>query len=313
MNLPDELQFIVNGRMPQKRTNVSLDGKTCIVTGATSGVGYAAAKRIAESCGDLVLVCRNREKATSVKTEIETENGVNVDLVFADFSDLDQVRRAGAEILDSFPRIDVLVNNAGMHNTGRKLNKDGIEMVFCVNHLASFLLTRLLLDRIMDSTPARILYVNSQGHRFNGLDLDDLNWEKRSYWGLQGYGAAKTAQLLTIWELADQLSESGVTVNAMHPGGVRTNIGMNNGLLYRLYQTYLLAPFLSKPEISGEAIYYLIAAPEMEHETGKFYNQTIEEKPAAHALDRELGKRVWEISEKLTGLDQSNLWEDENE
>ena len=313
MNLPDELQFIINGRKPQKRTTASLNGKTCIVTGATSGVGYAASKRIAAGGGDLVLVCRNMEKASSVKKEIEDSYGVNVSLIFADFSDLDQVRRAGAEILDSVPLIDVLVNNVGIHNTGKELNKDGIEMVFCVNHLASFLLTRLLLDRIVENPHARILYVNSQGHRFNGLDLDDLNWDKRNYSGLQGYGAAKTAQLLTIWELADQLVDSGVTVNAMHPGGVKTNIGMNNGLLYRLYQSYLLAPFLSNPELSGEAIYYLIASPEMEHITGKFYNQTIEEKPAAHALDRELGKRVWDISEKLVGLEQSSLRGDNNE
>ena len=175
-------------------------------------------------------------------------------------------------------------------------------MVFCVNHLASFLLTRLLLERIKESAPSRILYVNSQGHRFGGLNLEDLNWEKRRYSGYQSYGASKTAQLLTVWELADQLRGTGVTVNAMHPGGVTTNIGMNNGFLYRNYQRYLLFPFLSNPKISGEAIYYLIAAPEMGGVTGKYYNQTIEEKPALHALDREKGKKLWKISDELIGL-----------
>jgi len=303
MNLPDELHFIVNGFKPQKNTKARLDGKKCIITGATSGVGLAAARRIAQGGADLVLVCRNKEKASSVKDELSAEYGCNVGLVFADFADFDQVRHASAEILEKNSKIDILVNNVGIYNTGRVLNKDGVEMVFFVNHLSPFLLTKLLLDRIIESAPARILYVNSQGHRFGGLDLDDLNWEKRRYWGLQGYGAAKTAQLLTIWELSEQLKGKGVTVNAMHPGGVKTNIGMNNGLLYRLYQRYLLAPFLSKPKISGEAIYYLIAAPEMSDISGKFYNQTIEEKPAAHALNRELGKRVWEISEKMTTLD----------
>jgi NAD(P)-dependent dehydrogenase (short-subunit alcohol dehydrogenase family) len=205
-------------------------------------------------------------------------------------------------ILERNARIDFLINNAGIHNTHRELTKDGIEMVFHVIHLASFLLTRLLLNRMLESSPARILYVNSEGHRFGGLDLDDLNWRKRRYSGFKSYGAAKTAQLMTIWELSEQLAASGVTVNAMHPGGVATNIGMNNGFLYRWYQRYLLFPFLSKPKISGEAIYYLIAAPEMSNASGKFYNQTIEEKPAAHALDREIGKKVWEISEQLTGL-----------
>ena len=305
MNIPDELQFIVNGRKKQKRTTARLDGKKCVITGATSGVGLAAARRIAQGGADLLLVCRNWDKASSVKDELDDEYGVSVDLFFADFSDLDQVRSAAAAILDSTSLIDILVNNVGMHNTGRALNRDGIEMVFCVNHLAPFLLTRLLLDRIIESAPARILYVSSQGHRFGGLDLDDLNWDKRLYWGLKSYGASKTAQLLTIWEFAELLADTGVTVNAVHPGGVVTNIGMNNGLVYRLYQRYLLAPFLSKPDISGEALYYLVAAPEMADTSGKFYNQTIVEKPAPHALDRVLGKRVWEISEKLTGLGTS--------
>jgi NAD(P)-dependent dehydrogenase (short-subunit alcohol dehydrogenase family) len=144
--------------------------------------------------------------------------------------------------------------------------------------------------------------VNSQGHRFGGLDLDDLNWERRHYRGLQGYGASKVAQLLTVWELADQLEGSGVTINAMHPGEVRSNIGMNNGTLYRLYQRYLIWWMLKEPVISGEAIYYLAAAPEMQAVSGRFFNQTIDEKPARYALDRGLGKRVWAISEQLTGL-----------
>jgi NAD(P)-dependent dehydrogenase (short-subunit alcohol dehydrogenase family) len=215
---------------------------------------------------------------------------------------LQQVRDAAEVILKNYPRIDVLINNAGLHNTRRTLTPEGFETVFCVNHLASFLLTRLLLDRLIESAPARIIQVNSQGHRFGGLDLDDLNWERRRYRGLQGYGASKVAQLLTVWELADLLNGSGVTINAMHPGAVATNIGMNNGLLYRSYQRFLLWPLLKKPKISGEAVYYLAAAPEMAEVSGKFFNQTIEEKPAAHALDHELGKRVWQVSEKLTGL-----------
>ena len=301
LQLPDELKFIANGRKTQKRTTARIDGRNCIITGATSGVGLAAAKRIAKGGADLILVCRNPEKGATVKEEIEKEHRVKVDIVTADFSDLDQVRRAAATILEKNTRIDFLINNAGIHNTSRQLTNTGIEMVFHVVHLASFLLTRLLLNRILESSPARILYVNSEGHRFGGLDLDDLDWKKRRYSGFKSYGAAKTAQLMTIWELTEQLTNSGVTINAMHPGGVATNIGMNNGILYRAYQRYLLFPFLSKPEISGEAIYYLIAAPEMANVSGKFFNQTIEEKPAAHALNREIGKKIWEISEQLTG------------
>lgn len=302
MKLPEELQFIANARLPQKTTPARMDGKVCILTGATSGVGYQAAKRLAQGGAHLVLVCRNREKAIKVQDELVGDYGVEIELRQADFSCLSEVQEIAGTILANYPHIDVLINNAGLHNTQRILTKEGVEMVFCVNHLASFLLTRLLLDRLIDSAPARIIQVNSQGHRFGGLDLDDLNWERRHYRGLQGYGASKVAQLLTVWELADQLKDSGVTINAMHPGEVRSNIGMNNGTLYRFYQRYLIWWMLKDPVISGESIYYLAAAPEMQAVSGRFFNQTIEEKPARHALDRALGKRVWAISEQLTGL-----------
>ena len=302
MKLPEELQFIENARLPQKTTPARLDGRLVVLTGATSGVGYQAARHLAQGGANLVLVCRDADKATRVQAELQRDHAVTVELLIADFTRLAELRKVAETILDRYPHIDVLINNAGMHNTHRRLTAEGIEMVFCVNHLASYLLTRLLLPRLLESAPARILQVNSQGHRFGGLDLDDLNWEKRHYKGLQGYGASKVAQLLTIWEMADELRGSGVTINAMHPGEVRSNIGMNNEWLYRWYKRHLLWWILKEPDISGEAIYYLAAAPEMAAVSGRFFNQTIDEKPAAHALDRELGKRVWRISEELTGL-----------
>jgi retinol dehydrogenase-13 len=302
MKLPEELQFIENARLPQKTTQARMDGKLCVLTGATAGVGYQAARRLAQGGASLVLVCRNPLKAAQVQVELQHAYGNRVDVIKADFSHLDEVRLAAAVLLASYPYIDVLINNAGLHNTRRILTEDGFEIVFCVNHLASFLLTRLLLDRMVACAPSRILQVNSQGHRFGGLDLTDLTWQRRRYRGLQGYGASKVAQLLTVWELAERLQGTGVTINAMHPGEVRTNIGMNNGPMYRFYQRYLIGWMLKDPVISGEAIYYLVAAPEMTEVTGRYFNQTIEEKPARHALDRELGKRVWMISEQVTGL-----------
>ncbi|NTU75047.1 MAG: SDR family NAD(P)-dependent oxidoreductase [Anaerolineaceae bacterium] len=302
MKLPEELQFMANARMVQKTTDARMDGRVCILTGATSGVGYQAAKRLAQGGAHIVMVCRSPEKAARVKAELEREYGAQIDVVLADFSRLSQVRKAAAAILAKYAHIDVLINNAGVHYTHRTLTEDGIETVFAVNHLASFLFTRLLLNRLIESTPARILQVNSEGHRFGGLDLTDINWDKRRYKGLQGYGASKVAQLLTVWELTDQLAGSAVTINAVHPGEVRTNIGMNNGLLYQWYQRYLLRWILKDPEISGAAIYYLAAAPEIAGVSGRFFNLTIDEKPAAHALDRSTGKRIWRISEELTGL-----------
>jgi NAD(P)-dependent dehydrogenase (short-subunit alcohol dehydrogenase family) len=306
MKWPDELIFIPNSQMAQKTTTSRMDGRVCVLTGATSGVGYHAAKRLAEGGARLVLVCRNAEKAARVKNELESEHQISVRILQADFTRLGEVKQAAATILDENPRIDVLINNAGVHNTRRTLTEDGVETVFCVNHLAPFLFTRLLLPRMLESAPARIIQVNSQGHRFGGLDLNDLNWERRRYRGLQGYGASKVAQLLTVWELADRLKGTGVTINAMHPGAVRSYIGMNNGLLYQWYQRYLLWPLLKDARISGEAIYYLAAAPEMVAVNGRFFHLTIDEKPASHALDRALGKQVWMISETLTGLAETN-------
>lgn len=302
MKWPDELIFIPNSHVKVKKTAARLDGKVCVLTGATSGVGFHTAVRLARGGATLVLLCRNYEKAERVKQKLEQETQASVRILKVDLSRLEEVRNAAATILDEYPRIDVLINNAGLHNNQRILNSQGIETVFCVNHLASFLLTRLLLPRILESAPARIIQINSQGHRFGGLDPEDLNWEKRRYNGYKGYGASKTAQLLTVWELAEQLEGSGVTINAVHPGAVRTNIGMNNSLLFRWYQLILIWPLLKKPLISGEAIYYLAAAPEMADVNGRYFNRTVDEKPAAHALDRSIGKKIWKVSEELTGL-----------
>lgn len=302
MKLPEELQFIANARMVQRTTDARVDGRVCIITGATSGVGYHAARQLAQGGAHLILVCRNIEKAANVQEELKREYRTEVDIVQADFSRLEDVRKAAEVLLESYSRIDLLINNAGVHTTRRTVTESGLETVFCVNHLASFLLTRLLLNRLIESAPARIIQISSQGHRFGGLDLNDLHWEKRRYRGLQGYGASKTAQLLTVWELSDRLEGSGVTINAMHPGEVRTNIGMNNGLLYRWYQRYLLWWILKDPAISGQAIYYLAAAPEIAGVSGRFFNLTIDEKPAPHALDRSIGEKIRKISETLTGL-----------
>lgn len=284
-----------------------MDGKVSIITGATSGVGYHAARRLAKGGASLVLVCRNAVKAEKLRNELFHTYNSKAEIVVADFSRLSDVRKAAEFILEKYQRIDVLINNAGLHRTTRILTDEGFETVFCVNHLASYLFTRLLLERLIKNAPTRIIQVNSEGHRFGGLDLDDLTWSRRHYKGLQGYGASKVAQLLTVWELADLLEGAGVTINAMHPGAVRTNIGMDNGPLYRWSQRLFVRPLLAKAKISGEAIFYLAAAPEMQNVSGRFFNRTVEESPMPHALDRALGKRVWRISEELTGLPKMEL------
>jgi NAD(P)-dependent dehydrogenase (short-subunit alcohol dehydrogenase family) len=300
--LPDELMFLVNARATQKRTDATAAGKVCVVTGATSGVGLQAARRLAQGGASLVLLCRNAEKGSAVGRSIEEEFHVPVDVVVADFTRLDTVRSAAAEILDRHPRLDVLVNNAGMHSTKRTFTPEGYETVLCVNHLAPFLLTRLLLPRLMESGSARIVDVSSEGHRFCAFNPDDLGWKKRHYTGLRSYGASKTAQLLTVWEFADRLLGTGTTIVAAHPGDVRTNIGGNNGWLYRGFSKLVTDRFLKDASRSGEAIYYLSVAPEMQGISGLFYHLTIEEVPMKHAMDRSLSKRVWEQSSRLTAL-----------
>jgi NAD(P)-dependent dehydrogenase (short-subunit alcohol dehydrogenase family) len=300
--LPDELIFIENRRASQKTTTASMTGKVCVVAGSTSGVGLAAVRRLARGNAHIVMVCRNADKAASVRKALVADYNVPVDVIIADFSDLGDVRKAADILLRDYARIDVLINSAGLHSTSRTLTEDGFETVFGVNHLAPFLLTHLVLERMRQSAPARIIQVNSEGHRFGGLNLDDLNWEHRRYNGYRSYGASKIAQLLTTWEFADRLQGTGVTINAMHPGDVKTNIGMNNGPLYRWFQHNITWHMLKDPAISGEALYYLAAAPEMAEVSGRFFHLTVDEKPAAPALDREVGRRVWDLSLHMTGL-----------
>lgn len=294
--------FIANRRAVQHTTEASMAGKVCVVSGSTSGVGLQAVKYLARGGAQIVMLCRNEEKAAAIRSDIQAQQDVRIDIVRADFSILEEVRQAADILLRDYPRIDVLINSAGLHDTTRVLTPEGFEMVFCVNHLAPFLLTTLLLDRMKESAPARIIQVNSEGHRFGGLDLSDLSWERRRYRGLKGYGASKVAQLLTTWEFADRLQGSGVTINAMHPGDVKTNIGNNNGPLYRWYLHHILWYTLKDAHISGEALYYLSAAPELAQVSGRFFHLTIDEKPAVHALDRATGRKIWDESLRLTGL-----------
>jgi NAD(P)-dependent dehydrogenase (short-subunit alcohol dehydrogenase family) len=271
--LPEQLQFMANRKAIQRTTDASLRGKVCVVAGSTSGVGLAAARRLSRAGADIVMVCRNRAKAEPIRDDLARAHGVRADIVIADFRDLSSVRAAAGELLARFPRIDVLVNSAGIHSTTLTTTAAGMETVFCVNHLAPFLLTHLLLERMKASAPSRIILVNSEGHRFG-----------------------------SVWEFTERLARTGVTINAMHPGDVRTAIGSNNGPVYRAFKRVFIWPMLKNPVISGEALYYLAAAPEMAGVSGKFFHLTIEEKPAAHALDRELGRKAWAASLALTGL-----------
>ena len=295
-------------RAPQKQTDADLKGKLCIINGGTSGVGLAAIKIIACRGADFVLIARNLQRAEYVQSLLKSQSNSNVDIIIADFTDFNDITNAADIILSRYTKIDLLINCAGIFSTKRIILKNGFELSLCVNHLSPYLLTRLLLDRIIESAPARIIQVNSQGHRFKGFDINDINWKRRPYNGYWGYGASKTAQLLTVWEFADRLNGTGVTINAMHPGGVKSNLGNNNGPIYRWYAHNIISHLLEDPKISGDAIYYLAAAPELNEVSGKYFNRTVEEKPAPHAMNRQFGKTVWELSEKLVGLNSTKKY-----
>jgi len=298
----DMRQMLENNRAKQRRSNVRMDGKLCAVTGCTSGVGWEIAKKLAAHGARIVMINRSRDKSERACETLRANFGAECGYLLADFADLSQVREAANALVRSHDRIDLLVNNVGMHSTTLTRTAGGTETVFCVNHLASFTLTWKLLDTMRRSAPSRIIQVNSQGHRFGGLDVNDLGWEKRHYTGLRGYGASKTAQLLTVWEFADLLRGSGVTINAMHPGAVKSNIGSNNGPLYRWYKDKITSRTLGDPAVAGQAIHYLATAPELETISGQYFNLTHPERPAPHALDREVGRLVWEESLRLAGL-----------
>ena len=306
ISLPEEFKFIENKKAKQKKSEASMKGKLTLITGTTSGVGLEILKQVSKGQGDSIVICRNKEKMEAIKAELVNKYNINIDIYIADFKELDSVAKVAREINRKYKKIDVLINNVGMHSTTKKYTKEGYEEVFCVNHLASFLLTNLLLNKLIESAPARIIQINSEGHRFNGLSIDDINWKKRLYTGLRGYGASKTAQLLTMWEFVEKLKGTGVTINAVHPGDVRTNVGSNNGWLYRWFLHHVTWHSLKEVYISGEAVYYLIADNEVQGVSGKFFNLTIEEKPAPHTLNRELGKKVWDASIKMIGLDSKS-------
>jgi NAD(P)-dependent dehydrogenase (short-subunit alcohol dehydrogenase family) len=270
-----------------------------VITGTTSGIGYEAAKRLAQGGAHLVMICRNPDKGKKVQSELVADYRIKADLFVADFQRLAEVQKVTKEISGKYPKINLLINNAGIFNKRKRFTPDGNEMTLGVIHLASFLLTKLLEENLKAGSPSRVLFISSEAHRFGGLNVNDLNWHKRPYIGLHGYGAAKIAQIHTAMVFADQLESCGVTVNLMHPGAVRTNIGMNNNFFYRLYSRYILRWFLKDPARSAEAIYYLAADPDLEKVTGKYFNQTIEEKPAWYSVKPKVRQRVWELSEEL--------------
>jgi retinol dehydrogenase-13 len=301
--------MIRNNKSDPKKCDDTCLGKLVVITGATSGIGYLTARKYASKGADLICVNRNPEKAEALKKEIVSDFGVRCESIGADLSELGEIKRAAEELNQLQAEIHVLIHNAGIYLTKRETTADGLEKVLVIQYLASFILNYLLMDKLKAQKSARIIMVNSEGHRFAawGLRLDDLNWEKRRYTGLKSYGSAKTAQLLSMLVFDERFEGTGVSINAMHPGAVKTDTGQDNGPVYRWFKRHVIDKTLRSPEISAEALYYLGVSKEIQGVSGKFYNLTTEEVPAPPALDKEVAYELWDKSLDLGGLSSMKI------
>ena len=296
--------MIRNNRLDPKICSENFDNKLVVITGATSGIGYYAARKYASHGANLLCINRNLQKSEALCREIESEFGVNCDYKIADLSNLGDIHRVAEELSKLNKRIDVLIHNAGIYLTKRELTSDGLEKVFVVQYLSSFIINYILMAKFKSQEKTRIILVNSEGHRFAawGLRTDDLNWDKRRYSGLKSYGSAKIAQLLSMIVFNEHFKNTGISINAMHPGAVKTDTGQENGPGYRWFKRNFIDKTLKSPEISAEALYYLGVSKEIEGVSGKFFNLTTEEEPAPPALDKEVAYELWEKSLDLGGL-----------
>jgi NAD(P)-dependent dehydrogenase (short-subunit alcohol dehydrogenase family) len=279
-----------------------LTGRTCFVTGATSGIGEESALAFARMGARVGILARSLERAEATRARIARETGRSIEIVEGDLSSLASTRGAAAEVLRRFDAIHVWLNNAGLIVLDRETTPDGFERTFATNHLGPYLLTRLVLPRIVESAPARIVNVASEAHRFAkaGLDFDDLQNE-REYKTFRVYGESKLANLLFTRELARRLEDTGVTVNSVHPGAVATRLGAQNGLFARLVIT-VLKPFFRSPAKGAATSIHVATTPALADITGRYFIDRRETAPAPHALDDAAARRLWDTSAELVGL-----------
>lgn len=275
-----------------------MKGKICIITGANAGIGKETAVELAKKGATVVAICRNPEKTVPALEEIKTRSGSSdVHVLYADLSSQKQVRRVAEEFKAKYPRLDVLVNNAGFIQPKKQLTEDGIEIQFATNHLAPFLLTNLLLDHLKNSAPARVVTVSSAGHLMGHMNFEDLDCSKRfNQW--RAYCNSKLANILFARELAKRLEGTGVTSNALHPGAVATNFLNSQFALVRMVGNL----FMINAEKGARTSVYLASSPEVESVTGEYFANCRKARAKAEAGDPAVMMRLWEESAKLTGL-----------
>jgi short-subunit dehydrogenase len=293
--------------------NLKLDPKICsedyhqrlvVITGATSGIGYATARKFASNGADLLFINRDEIKTKQLVDELKRDFNAKCSYIIANFSKLSEVHEAAGQLSMYERKIDVLIHNAGVYLTKRNLTVDNNEEVFQTNYLSTLILNYKLREKLRNQKSGRILFVNSEAYRFAafGIHMDDLTWSKHKYSGMKSYGAAKMAQLLSMIKFNEYFQDSNITINAMHPGNVRTNSGQSNGWLYKIFKKKVIDRGARPLSVSAEALYYLGVSPELEKVSGRFFNLTTEEELAPPALDRDAAEKLWMISMDLGGI-----------
>ncbi len=280
---------------------MTMQGKVCLITGGTNGIGKSTAHELARMGATVVIVGRNAQKTSQVVEEIRAASGNNtVDSLLADLSSQQDVRRLANEFKSKYSHLHVLLNNAGAVFMRRQLSVDGIEMTFALDHLACFLLTNLLLDKIKASAPARIINVSSGAHTSGKIEFDNLQGE-RDY-SPRAYDNSKLANILFTMELARRLEGTGVTVNALHPGFAATGFGKNNpGFLMKIIRA--VVPLIARSPAKGaETSIYLASSPEVQSITGKYFVDCKVTQPAPQATDMVVARRLWDVSAEMAHL-----------
>ena len=282
----------------------NMQGKTILISGATNGIGKESALELAKMGAQIVIIGRNKARTDETLREIQSASGnKDVHALIADLSSMADVRRVAADFKKQYSRLDVLLNNAGAVFQSRQETVDGYEMTFALNHLSYFLLTHELLDMLKASTPSRIVNVASDAHTAGALDFNDLQLKTNSYGmgGMKAYSNSKLENVMFTYELARRLAGTGVTANVLHPGFVNTGFGKNNRGLMQIVMG-LVTLFALKVEDGAKTSVYLASSPEVAGVTGKYFENSKEKKSSPASYDEAAQKRLWEISEQLTGI-----------
>jgi NAD(P)-dependent dehydrogenase (short-subunit alcohol dehydrogenase family) len=275
----------------------------CLVTGANSGIGKEIALALAVAGAHVIMVCRNEEKSRLALEEIKTTSGsTSIDLLIADLSSQTEIHLLAKTLHERYSKLHVLINNAGVVVSKKTLSIDGIEMMLATNHLGSFLLTNLLLDLLQKSEPSRIINISSAIHKWAKIDLNDLQYEHRNYHFMKAYAQSKLLMNIVTFELSRRVADSGVTVNCVHPGAVKTGLGSDNAntLVLKCIDK-MIKFFFINPQEAAKTPLHLAISPEMQGITGKYFVKSKPTTASSLCYDPFFAKRVWEISNKLVG------------